>query len=200
MISRCLVTPTLLTTVALLCSVHEVSAGDIRGTIKILGGKGVEHVVVYIEQVQQETFSAPTKNAIVDQVRMTFVPHVLPVLAGTTVDFPNSDSTRHNVFSPSKIKKFNLGTYPAGITKKVTFDKTGIVSLLCNVHPEMSAFVVVLQNPYYAMPEKSGRFKIPNIPTGNYTLVVWHPKFKEKRIEVSVPREGSINLDISLDE
>ena len=200
MISRCLVMPALLITVPLLCSVQEVSAGDIKGTIKILGGKGLEHVVVYIEQVQQETFSAPTKNATVDQVRMTFVPHVLPILAGTTVDFPNSDSTRHNVFSPSKTKKFNLGTYPAGVSKKVTFDKTGVVSLLCNVHPEMSAYLLVLQNPYYAMPEKDGKYSIAEIPPGRYALIVWHPRFKPKRMEVTVPGKGSVAVDAFLDE
>lgn len=192
--------PAALVAAALFLLAVRATAGEIKGSVKILGGKGLEHVLVYIEQVQGETFSPPAKNATVDQVRMTFVPHVLPILAGTTVDFPNSDSTRHNVFSPSKTKKFNLGTYPAGITKKVTFDKTGIVSLLCNVHPEMSAYVLVLQNPYYTMLGKDGKYVIADILEGKYTLVVWHPKFKAKRTDITVPPKGSIAADFFLDE
>jgi plastocyanin len=186
--------------VAIIFSASEVAAGDIQGTVKVLGGKGLEHVVVYIERVEGKTFSPPTKNAIVDQARMTFVPHVLPLLAGSTVAFPNSDSTRHNVFSPSKTKKFNLGTYPAGITKKVTFEKTGVVSLLCNVHPEMSAFILVLQNPYFAMADKQGKYKISDVPPGDYTLVIWHPKFKSKNSKITIRQEGSVTVDFFLDE
>ncbi len=192
--------PVALVAAALFLFAVRATPGEIKGSVKILGGKGLEHVLVYIEQVQGETFSPPAKNATVDQVRMTFVPHVLPILAGTTVDFPNSDSTRHNVFSPSKTKKFNLGTYPAGISKKVTFDKTGVVSLLCNVHPEMSAYLLVLQNPYYAIPEKDGKYSIAEIPPGRYALIVWHPRFKPKRMEVTVPGKGSVAVDAFLDE
>ncbi len=180
--------------------VARLYAGDISGTVKVLGGKGIEHTLVYIEKVEGKTFSPLQKNPVIDQMRMTFVPHVLPVLAGSTVDFPNSDSVRHNVFSPSKTKKFNLGTYPAGVTKKVPFDKTGVVSLLCNVHPEMSAYIVVLQNPYYTLVGKTGKYKIKNIPAGTYTLVVWHPKFKVKRITVEVSQDESRNMDVFLDE
>jgi len=197
--------PTALVTAAYIAAVGlfpqvKALAGDIKGTVKVLGGKGIEHVVVYIEKVEGKTFSPPAKNPVVDQVNMTFVPHVLPILAGSTVDFPNSDSTRHNVFSPSKTKKFNLGTYPAGITKKVTFEKTGVVALLCNVHPEMSAFLLVLQNPYYAMPQKNGTYTIAAIPPGRYTLVAWHPKLKSKQLAVVVPQEGSVSADFYLDE
>lgn len=192
--------PVALVAAALFLFAVHATAGEIKGSIKILGGKGLEHVLVYIEQVQGETFFPPAKNATVDQVRMTFVPHVLPILAGTTVDFPNSDSTRHNVFSPSKIKKFNLGTYPAGITKQVKFEKTGVVALLCNVHPEMSAFVLVLQNPYYTMPDKNGKYKIGDVPPGKYILTAWHPKFRSKQVEIAVPPEGSITADFFLDE
>ncbi|HKY74308.1 MAG TPA: carboxypeptidase regulatory-like domain-containing protein [Patescibacteria group bacterium] len=181
-------------------SARIVNAGDIKGNVKVLGGKGLEHVVVYIERVEGKTFSPPTKNAIVDQARMTFVPHVLPLLSGSTVAFPNSDSTRHNVFSPSKTKKFNLGTYPAGITKKVTFEKTGVVSLLCNVHPEMSAFILVLQNPYFAIADKQGKYKISDVPPGDYTFVVWHPKFKSKNSKITIRQEGSVTVDFFLDE
>ena len=177
-----------------------VNAGDIKGTVKVLGGKGVEYVLIYIEKAEGRSFPPLAKNPVIDQIRMTFVPHVLPVLAGSSVDFPNSDSTRHNVFSPSKTKKFNLGTYPAGITKKVTFEKTGVVSLLYNVHAEMSAFVLVVQNPYYAMVDKHGKYKISDVPPGDYTLVIWHPKFKSKNLKINIQQESSVTVDFYLDE
>ena len=177
-----------------------VNAGDIKGTVKVLGGKGVEYVLIYIEKAEGRSFPPLAKNPVIDQIRMTFVPHVLPVLAGSSVDFPNSDSTRHNVFSPSKTKKFNLGTYPAGITKKVTFEKTGVVSLLYNVHAEMAAFVLVVQNPYFAMVDKHVKYKISDVPPGDYTLVVWHPKLKSKNSMITIQQEGSVTVDFFLDE
>lgn len=176
------------------------AAGDIKGTVKVLGGRGLERVVLYIERVEVKTFAPSDRNAVVDQVRMTFVPHVLPIIAGTTVEFPNSDSTRHNVFSPSVTKRFNLGTYPTGVTKSVTFEKTGVVTLLCNVHPEMSAFVLVLQNPFYAKVSKNGTYTISGVPSGKYTMIAWHPKFKPKKVEVVMPAEGNVNVDFYLDE
>lgn len=186
--------------IVIFSAVSIVKAGDIKGSVKVLGAKSVENVLIYIEKVDGKLFPPLAKNPVMDQIRMTFVPHVLPVIAGSTVDFPNSDSIRHNIFSPSKIKKFNLGTYPAGITKKVTFDKTGVVSLLCNVHPEMSAFILVLQNPYYAIADKHGRYKISDVPPGDYTLIVWHPKFKSKNSKVTIKQEGSVTVDFFLDE
>lgn len=185
---------------ALLTSAVRVTAGDINGTVKVLGGKGLQNVVVYIQEVQGKTFAPPQKPAVLDQIRMTFIPHVLPILVGTTVEFPNSDSTRHNVFSPSKTKRFNLGTYPAGVTKKLVFDRLGVVALLCNVHPEMSAFVLVLQNPNYAMPDKRGVYTIREVPEGSYKLVAWHERLKVKDREVEVPEKGQVVVDFFLDE
>lgn len=185
---------------ALLTSAVRVTAGDINGTVKVLGGKGLQNVVVYIQEVQGKTFAPPQKPAVLDQIRMTFIPHVLPILVGTTVEFPNSDSTRHNVFSPSKTKRFNLGTYPAGVTKKLVFDRLGVVALLCNVHAEMSAFVLVLQNPNYAMPDKRGVYTIREVPAGSYKLVAWHERLKVKEREVEVPEKGQIVVDFFLDE
>lgn len=185
---------------AVLLSTTDGSGGDVRGRVTVLGGKGLEHVVVYIEAVDGKTFPAPVKPAVLDQVRMTFVPHVLPILVGTTVEFPNSDSTRHNVFSPSKPKRFNLGTYPAGVTKRVAFERPGVVSLLCNVHAEMSAYVIVLQNPHYSMLDKRGVYRIENVPRGRYKLVVWHEKLKTKEKQIEIPERGEIVVDFSLDE
>lgn len=185
---------------AVLLPAPPTAGGEITGTVKVLGSKGLDHVVVYIENVVGQTYAPLHKDPVIDQVRMAFTPHVLPILVGTTVDFPNNDSTRHNVFSPSKAKRFNLGTYPAGITKRVTFDKVGVVALLCNVHPEMSAYIVALQNPYYAMPGKRGAYKIAEVPSGRYRLIAWHEKLKPKHRDIEVPQQGEIVADFSLDE
>ena len=101
------------------CIAHLAQGAEVSGTIS--GVKDPENVVVYLEHVDG-TFPAPAEHAIMDQQNMRFVPHVLPVLSGATVDFPNSDTVRHNVFSPSKAKKFNLGIYASGTTKTVTMD------------------------------------------------------------------------------
>ncbi len=133
-----------------------------------------------------------------DQKNLIFIPHILPILVGTTVDFPNSDNVRHNVFSPSKAKKFNLGTYSAGVVRHVTFDTPGFYPLLCNVHAEMSAFVLVFENPYFAVSNKDGEFEIEDVPAGTYTLKTWHQKLKEGKQEITVPEEGDLAVELKL--
>ena len=142
--------------------------------------------VVYVKEAPGE-HAIPKKKLMMDQKRLTFIPHVLPVLKGSTVAFPNNDTVRHNVFAPARsAKQFNLGLYPAGSTKDVKFDKVGVVPLLCNVHSEMSGFVLVLQNPYFATTDKDGNFTIKNIPQGKYELRVWHDKLKSQHVAVPV--------------
>jgi hypothetical protein len=104
------------------------------------------------------------------------------------------------VFSPTKTNRFNLGTYPAGVTKKLVFDRPGVVTLLCNVHPEMSAFILVLQNPYYAMPDRRGAYAIREVPPGKYKLIAWHERLKSKGKEIEVPDRGNTVVDFFLDE
>jgi plastocyanin len=181
----------------LLWLVNVASAGDIVGTVRIAGAKDASNVVVYIDKIAGKTFTPPAKHPIMDQSNMTFVPHVLPVLIGTTVDFPNSDVVRHNVFSPTKMKRFNLGTYPAGVTKTVTFDKPGKVVLLCNVHPEMSAYILVVETPYFAVTGKDGKYKLENVPPGKYRLVTWHEKLNPKAQDIEV-RDGNVVVDFEL--
>jgi len=146
--------------------------------------------VVYIENVAGRQFAPPAKNPVMDQKNLIFIPHLLPVLVGSTVDFPNSDTVRHNVFSPPKsAKPFNLGTYPAGEVKQVAFDKVGVVPLLCNVHAEMSAYVVVLQNPYFALTDKDGAVTLGNVPEGEYTLTFWHEDLKSISKPIKVTQQ-----------
>ena len=163
------------------------NGGAVTGNVKCKRIRYPENVAVFIEEVGGNDYPAPEEHGIIDQFNLTFVPHVLAVQKGTVIDFPNSDLVRHNVFSPPDCcKQFNLGTYDVGVVKQVTFDKSCDVPLLCNVHAEMSAFVVVLDNPYFAVTLRDGNFKIDNIPPGEYTLKAWHERFKSVTQEVRV--------------
>jgi plastocyanin len=173
------------------------SGGTLTGIIKAKGVRDSRDVVVYLENVKAE-FPAPKEKPLVDQKDLVFIPHVLPVLAGTTVKFGNSDNVRHNVFSPSKAKKFNLGTYGAGIVREVTLDKPGVVTVLCNVHQEMSSFIVVLENPFFAKTAPNGKYTIQNIPPGTYKLKTWHEKLKKYNQEVTISEGKITSLEISL--
>lgn len=155
----------------LLWAATGARAADVSGqTLRPRGGAAREAVV----WLEGSPAAAPLAHAVVDQRDKTFVPHVSVVTLGTTVEFPNSDTVLHNVFAYYNAKKFDLGVYPRGATKRITFDKTGYVALLCNVHSEMSAYIVVVNTPFYAVTDREGRFVIRNVPPGAYTLHVWH--------------------------
>jgi plastocyanin len=172
-------------------------AGEIHGKVTCAGLRNNASAVVYIDRIPGKTFPAPAAHAKMDQIHMTFDPHVLPILAGTTVDFLNSDSVLHNVFSPDACAdKVNLGTWPKGQTRSHTFKKECFATLLCIVHPEMEGFVAVLPTPYFAVTSADGSYTIPNVPDGSYTLKVWHPK--EKATSKAVTVHGSVVEDFSL--
>jgi plastocyanin len=161
---------------------HPTSAADgtIQGTVKVTGLASNADAVVYVVQAAGPT-APPNKPADIDQRNMQFLPHVLPIVAGTTVRFLNSDPTAHNVFSPDH-EKYDLGTWSQGQSKTHAFatcPKPPCVYVqLCRIHPEMEAYVVVLQNPFFAITAADGRYKIDNVPPGSYTLGVWHAKGK----------------------
>jgi copper binding plastocyanin/azurin family protein len=135
---------------------------------------------------------------VVNQKDLVFVPHIVPVLAGTTVDFLNSDTVRHNVFSPDG-EKFNLGTWPKGETRPHTFAKPGVYTLLCNVHPEMEAFVVVLENPFFAFSGKDGSFRIEHVPAGKFTLQAFAGStLKADPVPVAVTAGGTTTASVTL--
>ncbi len=158
-----------------------------------------ENTVVYIEHFDGN-FAPPANNPVINQLGLKFLPHVLPVVVGTTVDFINSDDVLHNVFSPdSCADKFNLGTWPKNETNTYKYEKIGCESvLLCNVHPEMEAYVIVLQNPYFTVTDKEGNFNIENIPPGDYTLKVWNEKLKAKEEQITIPESGTIQVNFEL--
>lgn len=179
---------------------HLALAGGITGKVKAKGVKNSGDAVVYIDKIQSKTFPAPKEHARMDQKNLAFAPHVLPVLAGTTVEFLNSDDVLHNVFCPDKCAdKFNLGTWPKGQTKSYTFKEEGCVAtLLCNVHPEMEGYVVVVGTPYYAVSAKDGSYSIKDVPAGKYTLKIWHEKLKGQEVSVDVPEKGDATVDFEI--
>jgi plastocyanin len=161
----------------LLLPVGRSWAGDIKGKVSAQGMHSAENIAVYVDTIAGKTFEAPSQHALMDQKHMQFVPHVMVVLKGTTVDFLNSDPVGHNVFWPSvggnKKLSHNLGTWPQGEKKSYQFSDLGAAPLLCNVHPDMSGFVVVVPTPYFAVTDKEGSFVIKDIPAGKYTLKTW---------------------------
>ena len=152
-------------------------ADDIKGKVSVQGLKSAENIAVYVDAIPDKKFDAPIAKPVVDQTKMTFVPHVIVVQVGTTVEFLNSDPVGHNVYWPSisgnKKLSHNLGTWPKGEKKGFQFNDVGVASLLCNVHPEMSGYVVVAPTPYFAVTDKSGNYEIKNVPPGKYTLKTW---------------------------
>ncbi|MBI4536139.1 MAG: hypothetical protein HY708_07660 [Ignavibacteriae bacterium] len=184
----------------LICTVNISWAGDIKGKVKAVGAKNNANAVVYIEKIPGKTFDPPKNPATMDQKNLVFIPHVLPVVAGTTVKYLNSDDVLHNVFTPDKCaEKFNLGTWPKGQVRSYTFMNAGCVSLmLCNVHPEMEAYVVVLENPYYAVSAKDGSCTIKNVPAGKHTLKIWHEKLKGEPQEVTVAESGEVDVNFEI--
>jgi plastocyanin len=131
--------------------------------------------VVYLETAPQKAFEASDeRRASMNQREERFVPHVLPIVAGTWVDFPNGDATYHNVFSLSKTKDFNLGRYAAGHSKAVRFERPGIVRVFCEIHSHMSAFILVFAHRYFAVTDDDGRYRLDEVPPGTYTVAVWN--------------------------
>ena len=183
----------------LLLFVGIAHAGEIKG--KVTGPAGTT-TVVYVDAIPGQTFPAPTKHTTMDQKNLKFDPHVLVVLKGTTVDFLNSDTVLHNVFWPSisgnKKLTQNLGTWPKGEHKSYTFDIEGVAPLLCNVHPEMAGYVVVVPTPYFAVTDATGNFDIKDVPAGKYTLKTWSEKGKPTTAPVEVTTGiATINLTVS---
>jgi len=152
-------------------------ANEIKGKVSVQGIKSAENIAVYVDVIADKKFDPPKDHVVVDQRKMAFLPHVVAVQQGTTVDFLNSDSVGHNVYWPSisgnKKLSHNLGTWPKGEKKPFQFNDLGTASLLCNVHPEMSGYIVVVPTPYFAVTDKDGNFEIKNIPAGKYTLKTW---------------------------
>jgi plastocyanin len=180
---------------------YTARAGDVKGKVSVQGLRSPESIAIYIDAIPGKKFDAPAEHVVVDQRKMTFVPHVVVVLQGTTVDFLNSDPVGHNVYWPSiggnKKLAHNLGTWPKGDKKSFQFNDPGAASLLCNVHPEMSGYVVVVPTPYFAVTGKDGEFEIKNVPAGTYTLKTWSEDGKPTTQSITV-ESGPLQVDLTV--
>ncbi len=155
--------------------------------------------VVYLESAPRAAFeTSEAGRAVMDQRNETFVPHVLAIMTGTTVDFPNSDKFYHNVFSLSKTRPFDLGRYAAGSSRPVRFDRAGIVRVFCDIHSHMNAYILVFSHPFFAMTDAEGRYRIDNVPAGSYGVIAWNEGTSSETRPIAVPDGGVAELDFTL--
>ena len=182
-------------------AIAALNAAAFAGTIhgKVSGVKGES--VVYVEAAAGKTFPAPTQHVTMDQKGLMFVPHIVAIQQGTTVEFLNSDSVAHNVFWPSisgnKKLSHNLGTWPQGQRQSYKFDTAGIVPLFCNVHPDMAGYLIVSPTPFFATTDKTGAYKIESLPDGDYTVTAWNEGAKSKSNPVKVAGDTSADFTLS---
>jgi plastocyanin len=181
---------------------REIAPSERRPGVTDLGSAGGRDLpdrrraVVYLESAPGGAFEdREPDRARLDQRNETFLPGVLAITVGTVVDFPNNDSTYHNVFSLSKAKRFDLGRYAQGRSKSVRFDRPGIVRVFCDIHSHMSAFIIVFSHRYFATTDAEGRYRINNIPSGTYAVVAWHEGADRETRTVTIPDGGSVELD-----
>jgi plastocyanin len=155
--------------------------------------------VVYLESAPRGAFeTSECGRAVMDQRNETFVPHVLAITTGTTVDFPNSDKFYHNVFSLSKTRPFDLGRYAAGNSRPVRFDRAGIIRVFCDIHSHMNAYILVFNHPFFAMTDAEGRYRIENVPPGTYGVIAWNEGTSSEARPITVADGGVAELDFTL--
>ncbi|MFM8619236.1 MAG: carboxypeptidase regulatory-like domain-containing protein [Opitutaceae bacterium] len=199
----------------------QATAGDIAGTVAARGkeesgGGGDKYAsrkFKFVERVEYETLRdfvvsiegpppagvpGATIPAVVTQKGAVFSPRILPVMVGTTVEWPNDDDIFHNVFSISETKEFDLGLYKNPEKRRVTFNRAGRVDVLCSIHTQMSAVVLVLENPFFAKSDEQGNYAIKGLPAGEYTVRAWHERLPGVRRKVTVPATGAVRLDFVL--
>lgn len=172
-------------------------AGTIVGKAKVQGKQEHRNIVVYVEGVNGD-FQPPSKRPELNHINLSFQPSVLAVLKGTVVDFPNSDPVFHSAFSISPSNPFDLGLYQKGREKFVHFKNPGVVEVFCHIHSHMHAYILVLDNPFFAMTDEEGSFSISNVPDGSYTLKAWLNPSVVISKPVSVQGKQTVNLDFTL--
>lgn len=208
----------------LLCLSLESRAGTIVGSVraegKLVGIEGAANgrydsrKFKFVERVDYSQFqefvvyvegritNAPPYKArtlqIVTQRDAVFRPHVLPLMVGTKVEWPNKDDIFHNVFSMSESNPFDLGLYKDPEIKSVEFKNPGRVDVFCSIHSKMNCVLLVLENPFFTTSDSSGHFKIENVPAGTYHLRAWHERLPPESREISVPENGEVKVDFVL--
>jgi plastocyanin len=170
-------------------------AGSMAGAAMTLGA--VTDAIIYVEKLPASVAVPPPPAATPElgQKDQCFVPRVLAIQKGTVVSFPNHDPIFHNVFSVSPTKRFDLGKYPRGQTRRVRFDKPGLVNVYCDIHSDMAAYILVLPHHVFAQPSADGAYSLPDLPAGSYTVTVWHPDLGELHKDVQVPDHGDVAAD-----
>jgi plastocyanin len=190
---RDLIVTTLLVAALSICA----RAGSIDGKVSGVSGKSV----VYVDTIPGKSFPTPSQHFVIGQQGLAFQPHIMVVPAGSTVDFQNNDNVQHNIFWPfigaNKKLGHNMGTWPKGEKRSFKFDQAGVVHLLCNVHAEMSGFLIVSPTPYFAETDASGAYKIENVPDGKYNVVAWHEDAKAQTKPVNVAGSGKVDFTLS---
>lgn len=159
-------------------------------------GEADASAVVYLVSSKASEYDPPEEHPQMIQRDQDFHPSVMAILVGTTVDFPNLDPVYHNVFSYSKSRKFDLGRYPKGKSKSVTFDNPGLIKVFCEIHPSMRAHILVLDQPYFAVTKPDGSYRIDAVPPGEYTLRVWQENAPEFEQKVTVAEGDSLVVDV----
>jgi plastocyanin len=213
---------------AILSLMPVANAGSITGIVRAQGKHGAEQeassgkydsrkfkfvdrvnyaemrdFVVFIEDIPTEKAKPPSEPVKVVTKKVTqkgamFTPHVLPVLVGTTVEWPNHDEIFHNVFSISETKQFDLGLYKHPEVKRITFEKPGRVDVFCSIHTAMNCIVLVLETPHFSTTDEKGHYEIVNVPAGTYKLKAWHERLPSQVKEVTVPPDGDAKIDFTL--
>ena len=190
-------------TFAILTATLALTASSLAGSIsgKLSGVNGIS--VVYVDTIAGKSFPAPEQHPVINQKGLQILPHILVVQTGATVDFLNSDKVAHNVFWPSvqgggkKAPGHNLGTWPQGEKRSFKFDQAGVAPILCNVHPEMSGYLVIVPTPYFVQTDNSGTYKIDNVPDGQYTVTAWHEGSKTQSKPVAVSGDAKSDFTLS---
>src|SRR5262245_43671541 len=154
----------------------------------------IENIPAAADAILARTHSTPQ----LAQKDQSFVPRVLPIALGTQVRFPNFDPIFHNVFSVSPVRRFDLGKYPRGQSRSVTFRKTGVVQVYCDIHANMAAYIVVLPNHAFTQPDAQGVFSLPDLPAGRYILKVWHPDLQGTTRRIEIPETGELRVEVDL--
>lgn len=171
----------------------RASAGTLTGMVTDPSGQsGLKDAVVWAKPIgPMPTFAPPTQHAEMVQANLAFVPRVLPVLVGTTVDFPNRDTVYHSIYSFARQQRFEIGLYKPGESRAVTFHQLGVVKLFCNIHDNMFGTILVVSTPYFSTTNHEGAFTIPDIPAGDYTVQIWHHRLEGRSQTVSVTAGGT---------
>jgi plastocyanin len=160
----------------------------------------VADAVVYVEAIApsvDSTLSDAGGTPAMEQKDQCFRPRALAVSVGATIAFPNRDPIFHSVFSVSPAKRFDLGKYGRGKSKSVKFTKVGVVNIFCDIHSDMAGFILVVPNHAFVQPDADGRFALPSLPVGTYTVVAWHPDLKSVHRTVQIPESGDVTVDLT---